>query len=172
MALFGCLGMACAAQLRFVLPGTDVPMTLQPLMMLFIGMTFPVSASAAAMSLYLMCGGFGLPVFAGDGGLGGLTGGYLWGFLLAAPVVGLVSRQSPCGFTRLLLSGLVGMVALLVCGVTWRMIRIGGNMEWALVTGAAPFLAKAVIESALAAGVVSKWKARVGQDRRLGFHGV
>lgn len=159
LCLSGFLLMTLSAQVRFAVPGTDVPMTLQPLTMLVIGMTLPVSASAGAMLLYLMLGGMGVPVFAGDGGLTGSTGGYLFGFLIGAPVVGIVSGLRRDRFIRLFVAGMVGMGVVLSCGVVWRILRFGGAWEWALVTGAAPFLLKALVESALASAVALKIRA-------------
>lgn len=156
----GCFLMTCGAQLRFVIPGTDVPMTLQPVAMLLVGMTLPIRGTAAAMALYLLVGGIGWPVFAGDGGLTGLTAGYLIGFLFAAPLVGFVVGSHRCSFGWLFGAGLVGMGVVLVCGVAWRALRFAGNVDLAVATGAFPFLVKSVVEAAFAAGVARKWNAR------------
>ncbi len=158
--LGGCLLMVVAAQCRFPIPGTDVPMTLQPVAMLLVGMTLRVSGAATAMFLYLLLGGIGLPVFAGDGGLTGMTGGYLVGLLVAAPVVGTIAGVRRGSFVRLFVAGLVGMVVLLTFGVAWRVVGFPGGFEWAVVTGAVPFLAKSVVEAALAAGVARQWNKR------------
>lgn len=152
--------MAVAAQVRFPIPGTDVPMTLQPLALLLIGMTFPASLSAAAMLLYLCLGGLGLPVFAGDGGLTGATGGYLVGFLAAAPLIGWVARKNRRSFIRLFAAGAFGMAVVLVCGVLWRILWFHGGISWAVMTGALPFLTKACVESALAAAIVRQGSVR------------
>ena len=161
----GLVLMVLAAQVRFVIPGTDVPMTLQSFAMLLIGMAVPASRAAGAMVLYLICGGLGLPVFAGDGGLSGLTAGYLWGFALAAPLIGWIAAGPGASYARLFLAGMVGMVVLLACGVLWRTSRFGGDVNAALITGAAPFILKAVVESALAASVARKWNVRSRASR-------
>lgn len=158
--LGGCFLMTCSAQLRFVVPGTDVPMTLQPVAMLLVGMTLPIRSAAGAMALYLLVGGIGLPVFAGDGGLTGLTAGYLVGFLFAAPLVGFVAGSRRCSFGWLFGAGLAGMSVVLACGVAWRMLRFAGNFDLAIVTGAFPFLVKSVVEAAFTAGVARQWNAR------------
>ena len=63
-----------------------VPMTLQPLAVLMIAMLCGRNISVAAVSLYLLQGIVGIPVFAYGGGLPyllGPTGGFLFGFLFS-----------------------------------------------------------------------------------------
>src|SRR6185436_4701400 len=76
-----------AAQIAIPLPGTPVPMTLQPLAVLLVGALLGPSLGAGSMILYLVLGAAGLPVFTpyglpGLARLVGPTGGYL----LAYPV--------------------------------------------------------------------------------------
>ncbi|HEX2062314.1 MAG TPA: biotin transporter BioY, partial [Thermoanaerobaculia bacterium] len=72
---------AIAAQIAIPLPFTPVPLTLQPLAVIFIGVALGSTRGAAAATLYLLEGISGLPVFAqGHGGamwLTGATAGYL-----------------------------------------------------------------------------------------------
>ena len=68
-----------------------VPMTLQPLAILMIAMLCGRNTSVASVTLYLLQGIIGLPVFAYGGGLPyllGPTGGFLFGFLVASILVG------------------------------------------------------------------------------------
>lgn len=164
--------MIAGAQVRFVVPGTDVPMTLQPIAMLLVGMTMAVPVALGGMSFYVALGGLGLPVFAGDGGLTGSTAGYLIGFAAGATVVSCLARGGRCSYARLVLSGLAGMAVLIGCGVLWRVPLFGGAFGLALVTGAWPFLLKALIEAALAASVAHRWNKRVLESRSLSIHGV
>src|ERR1044071_8771852 len=60
---------AIAAQVAIPLPFTPVPMTLQPLAVIFLGAALGSTRGAAAAALYLLEGFSGLPVFAqGHGG--------------------------------------------------------------------------------------------------------
>src|SRR5437763_14423635 len=79
--------------------GWPVPMTFQTFAVLGSGALLGARLGFASQVLYLAQGAAGLPVFAnGDSGAGWLTGinslhpsgGYLWGFPLAALVTGLV----------------------------------------------------------------------------------
>jgi len=165
--------MIAAAQVRFVIPGTDVPMTLQPIAMLLIGMTLTPVCAAGGMLSYLALGGIGLPVFATDGGLTGATGGYLAGFGLAATAISLAVGGHRTSYMRLLWSGLLGMGILLACGVMWRVLFFGGEFGMAVATGAWPFVTKAIVETALVATLVHRWRARVCDSQRSrSIHGV
>jgi biotin transport system substrate-specific component len=85
---------AAAAQVSVPLPGTPVPMTLQPLAVLLVGGLLGARLGAASLGLYLALGAAGLPVFTptvplvGVARLFGPTGGYLLAYPVAAFVVG------------------------------------------------------------------------------------
>ena len=60
---------AIAAQIAIPIPFSPVPLTLQPLAVIFIGAALGAGRGAAAATLYLLEGICGLPVFAqGHGG--------------------------------------------------------------------------------------------------------
>ena len=63
-ALFaGALFVAAAAQVSVVLPGTSVPVTLQPLAVLVVGGLLGPRFGALSLVTYLAMGAAGLPVF-------------------------------------------------------------------------------------------------------------
>lgn len=117
--------------------GWPVPTTLQMVAVLFVGLTFGFRMATAAVALYLAQGYFGLPVFAGGkfgpAALFGLTGGFLFGFLVGASVLGFLADK---GFTRSWAGALGG---LLICsaivfamGFVWFAYLSGiGGSEWA-----------------------------------------
>src|SRR3954465_8113509 len=87
----GALLVAAAAQVSIPLPGTPVPMTLQPMAVLLVGGLLGARLGARSMILYLAMGAAGLPVFTpsaillpGVGRLFGATGGYLLAYPVAA----------------------------------------------------------------------------------------
>ncbi|MDQ3557294.1 MAG: biotin transporter BioY, partial [Gemmatimonadota bacterium] len=80
-----------AAKLAVPLPGTPVPFTLQPLVVLLAGALLGARLGAASQTLYLLAGAAGLPIFAAGGGVAylfGPTGGYLLAYPAAAFLVG------------------------------------------------------------------------------------
>lgn len=153
----GALLVAVGAQfVRLPVPGTDVPMTLQLSAVLILAFCLPASEAIAAIGLYLACGAAGLGVFAGAGGLAGPTGGYLVGFLIAVWLVGTLRGRGRAGWWRLLASGAVGTVVVFALGVLWRIVLFrgagpfAGDVTFAVTTGVAPFLLKAMLELLLA----------------------
>jgi biotin transport system substrate-specific component len=130
--VLGAATVAVAAQAAVPLPGTPVPMTLQPLAVLVVGGLLGARLGAAALVLYLALGALGLPVFT-PGGLPGAarlmgpTGGYLLSYPVAAAVVGwLVASVRPTApALRLLLAAAAGMVV----------IHLGGSAQLAILTG-------------------------------------
>src|SRR5258706_14101252 len=93
--VLGALLCAGAAQVSIPLPGTPVPMTLQPMAVLLVGGLLGARLGALSMILYLAMGAAGLPVFTpsplllpGIARLFGQTGGYLLAYPIAAYAVG------------------------------------------------------------------------------------
>src|SRR6059036_4204010 len=88
-----------AAQVAVPLPGTPVPMTLQPMAVLLVGGLLGARLGALSMIVYLAMGAAGLPVFTptvplvGFARLFGPTGGYLLAYPVAAWAVGTVVRE-------------------------------------------------------------------------------
>ena len=104
IAVAGVIGfavaLAAASQVAIPVPGTSVPMTLQPLAVVLAGICLGPGAGAASMVLYLAAGAAGLPVFAPEGLPGaarlvGPTGGYLLAYPLGAFAAG-----GSCGTAR------------------------------------------------------------------------
>src|SRR2546428_11196749 len=137
--VLGALLVAAAAQVSVPLPGTPVPMTLQPLAVLLVGGLLGAPLGALSMILYLAMGAAGLPVFTptplllpGIGRLFGQTGGYLLAYPIAAYAVGATVadgrnvRRVACGvLSRLVLIHLGGLAPLpLSTGSHFRAARV------------------------------------------------
>ena len=93
LALMGSIVLAISSKIR--IPFYPVPMTMQTLIVLMIGIAFGWKLGLATVSLYLFEGIIGLPVFSGtpEKGVGliyftGPTMGYLLGFLVAVYISG------------------------------------------------------------------------------------
>src|SRR5690349_20170560 len=110
---------ALSAKLQVILPGTPVPFTFQPLLVLLSGALLGARLGAASQALYLAAGAAGIPAFAFGGGaayLLGPTGGYLLAYPLAAFVVGALIRP---GYLRTALAMLAGLAIIYAGGVSW-----------------------------------------------------
>src|SRR5437762_8041538 len=94
--VLGAVLVALAAQVSVPLPGTPVPMTLQPMAVLLVGGLLGAPLGALSMILYLAMGAAELPVFTptvpllGIARLLGPTGGYLLAYPVAAWAVGFI----------------------------------------------------------------------------------
>jgi biotin transport system substrate-specific component len=152
LALLGSALLTISAKLE--VPFYPVPMTMQTLVVLLLGMAYGARLGAATVLLYLAEGAVGLPVFAGtpERGVGiaymmGPTGGYLVGFVLSAAITGwLMERRHD--WQALLLAVSAGTIVVFIPGVLWLAHLIG--FEQSIVHGLTPFLWGAVLKGAVA----------------------
>jgi len=143
--LLGAALVAAAAQLSVPLPGTPVPLTLQPLAVLVVGGLLGAPLGAASLLLYLALGAAGLPVFTPFGvpGLGrllGPTGGYLLAYPLAAFAVGRIAGDAARRGGWQLVVGVLAGLALIHLGGLAQLLLITGNLRSAVQLGTLPFL--------------------------------
>ena len=149
---------AASAQFTMPMAFTDVPFTLQPMVVLLTGAALGSRLGPLTQALYLMVGIAGLPVFALDPRLPqgalrllGPTGGYLMAYPLAAFVTGWLAER---GWDRRYIGSLAAMLAgLLVVyagGVSWR-LGLLGSLDLAIATSVVPFLIPDVLKMAFAA---------------------
>jgi biotin transport system substrate-specific component len=151
------LATAAGAWVAIPLPGTPVPMTLQTLCVLMAGMTLGPRLGALSMAFYLLLGTTGYHVFAGGNwGLNtvfGATGGYLIGFVLAQPVLGVLTRENARAWSRLLLAVLAGNAIIFACGLVWLAAWSGASLEQTLRWGLLPFVPALIAKTAVALGL-------------------
>jgi len=140
------------------LPIGSVPFTLQVLFVLLAGMLLGPRLAALSTLAYLALG-LVAPVYAGGtSGLGvlfGPTGGYLWGFVLAALATGAICGQRRTSLNRFVGAGLLGLVPIYALGAVWLAAQLHIGMDAALVTGVAPFVWLDVLK-AMAAGLAAR----------------
>jgi biotin transport system substrate-specific component len=172
-ALAGSLLVAGLAQVSIKLPFTPVPITGQTLGVLLVGVSLGPAWGVGSMLLYLAEGAVGLPFYAqGHHGvsllkLSSATGGYLWGFVLAAWVVGWLARL---GWDRSIRSSigamLIGEIVLYAVGVPWLMAALHLPLEKGLELGLYPFVIGDTLKLLAAAALVPGAWALVGKSRR------
>ncbi|NUB12652.1 biotin transporter BioY [Azospirillum brasilense] len=155
-AVLGSLLLAASAKVQ--VPFWPVPMTMQSMVVILLGMAYGSRLATATVLLYLLEGLAGLPVFAGPAYMAGPTAGYLLGFVLAAGVTGLLAER---GWDRSPLKAVgalaIGHALLFVPGVAWMAVLFGG--EKAVALGLTPFLAATVLKTALGAAIMqAAWK--------------
>jgi biotin transport system substrate-specific component len=162
LILGGSLLVALGAQIAVYLPFSPVPITGQTLAVLLVGALLGSRRGALSLLAYLAEGAAGMPVFAnghaGPAYMSGPTGGYLFGFVAAAFVVGWLAER---GWDRHVITTSLAMVfgnlAIYTCGVIWLASFIG--TEKAISLGAVPFFIGDVIKLVIAAALLpSGWK--------------
>lgn len=141
--------LAVGSYLHFPLWG--VPFSLQMLFVFLAGLALGPAWGAASVALYILAGLVGLPVFAGGkSGLAvllGPTGGYIFGFLACAVIMGLSARgKGPVPWVRGLAWGLGAILAIYVPGVLQLKAILGLGWDEALTIGVAPFIPLDIIK--------------------------
>ncbi len=128
-----------------ILPWGPIPISLTPLFVVLSGMLGGLRVGMEAVSLYLILGLLGFPVFAGGASglaiLQGPTGGYLVGYLPAAFLGGLLYREgklSPPFYLYTLAVALLASAVIYLPGLLWLKKTLGG--EELLALGLYPFL--------------------------------
>jgi biotin transport system substrate-specific component len=126
------------------IPVGPVPIVLQNLFVLVAALLLGSRWAAASVAVYLLAGACGLPVFAGGGGglghLFGPRGGYLFGFLVAAWVVGRISEMSRQRPLAEIAAMVIGSLVIYAVGVPWLGTLLGLSLGKALAVGMYPFI--------------------------------
>jgi biotin transport system substrate-specific component len=152
LALLGSALLTISAKIE--VPFYPVPMTMQTLVVLLLGMAYGARLGTATVLLYLAEGAAGLPVFAGtpERGIGiaymlGPTGGYLAGFVLSAAITGWLTERRR-DWPALVLAVTAGSIVVFIPGVLWLAHLIG--FEQAIAHGLMPFLWATLVKGAIA----------------------
>ena len=160
LALIGSIILAVSSKIK--IPFYPVPMTMQTLVVLMIGIVFGWKLGLATVSLYLFEGIIGLPVFSGtpEKGLGlvyftGPTMGYLLGFLVAVYISGKFDYDN--NIIKNFLKLLMATSFIYILGMTW----LGNVIGWdkpIFELGAKPFLLAEVFKILILTLVCAKAK--------------
>ena len=160
IALIGSIILAISSKIK--IPFYPVPMTMQTLVVLIIGIGFGWKLGVATITLYLFEGIIGLPVFSGtpEKGIGliyftGPTMGYLIGFLVAAFFAGKFSYNNNLITNFLKLTFATSFIYIL--GLLW----LGGLIGWdkpIFQLGAQPFLLAELLKILLATIAINQIK--------------
>jgi len=156
------LFVALCARITVPLPFTPVPLTLQNLGVLLVGLTLGSRRGFAALVLYLVEGALGIPVFssAGQGGvtqLLGATGGFLLAYPFVAGLAGWIMDRGEASFARAVAAGVLAELVLFAGGLSWLAV-LTHSFAQALRFGLYWFVFAEVIKVMLAAGVSAGWQ--------------
>jgi biotin transport system substrate-specific component len=151
----------CARITIPLMPFTPIPLTVQNLGVLLVGLLLGSRRGFAALALYLAEGAFGLPVF-NPTGLGGIaqlfgpTGGFLMAYPFVAFLAGFIFERSIKTFTRGVVAAALGEVVLFAGGLSWLYVYTH-SLAKAAYLGLYIFLAAEVIKVMFAAAIAVRW---------------
>ena len=142
LIFIGTIALTISAKIK--IPFYPVPMTMQTFMVMFIGIAFGYKMGLATISLYLIEGIAGLPVFSNspEKGVGltyfmGPTMGYLIGFLTACYFSSKINFNDI--FLKILAKLILSVSTIYILGVLWLGTLIGWDKP-IIQLGVVPFL--------------------------------
>ena len=149
--ILGSLALTISAKIK--IPFYPVPMTMQTFVVILFGLAFGYKIGLATVSLYLLEGIVGLPVFSNspEKGVGlvyftGPTMGYLIGFLSATLIAGTISSND--NTLKIISKLLLSVSTIYILGVLWLGTLIGWDKP-ILEFGVYPFLLAEIFKLAL-----------------------
>lgn len=161
LVLVGSWFIALSAQFSYQFSFSTVPVTMQTFAVLLVGALYGSRLGAATVIAYIAQGAAGLPFFAqGHGGIWmGIatpSGGYLFGFILCAYIVGWFAERGWDRSKWIMLPMLLGNAAIYIPGLIWlhrdfAILGIPISWETTLDYGLWPFIAGDLFKLVLAA---------------------
>ncbi|MFT8320755.1 MAG: biotin transporter BioY [Bacillus sp. (in: firmicutes)] len=159
-----------------ILAQVEIPLPLVPIsgQTLAVGLTATILGSrlgAISMICYACLGAVGVPVFAGASAgfsvLIGKTGGYIFGFILAAFVTGYILKKTKHTILMAFIGNTIGMIITLILGTI--QLKYVADLSWnlALVYGAYPFIVVGLIKAFLASWIGILIRNRLVQAKLL-----
>lgn len=155
--IFAALGAVILTICSWITVPGPIPFTMQTFAVFALLLIYEGGLALISISLYLLLGAVGVPVFAGfTGGVAhllGPTGGYLVGFLILAAVYRIMTHVSSKKWLKIL-ALIIGQVCCYAFG-TWWYVRMycGGSVDelgTVLMTCVIPFVIPDAIKLALA----------------------
>ena len=142
LILAGSLALTLSAKLK--IPFYPVPMTMQTFVVLFLGVAFGYKIGLATVSVYLIEGIIGIPVFSNspEKGVGlvyfmGPTMGYLIGFLTAVFLAGYLNFEN--NIFLIFIKLILAVSTVYILGVFWLGTLIGWEKP-IIQLGVTPFM--------------------------------
>ena len=150
------------SQICFLTP-SGVSFTLQTFAIAFCGYVLGAKWGIASVATYLLAGAVGLPVFSGFKGgahvLSGITGGFLWGFIILAFLCG-VSLQFKRAYISVIF-GIIGIILCHLCGIVQYCFVAKTGFFEAFIIVSLPFIFKDFISVILAFFIAKKVSRKI-----------
>ena len=165
-ALFAALTGVFSA-ISIPLPFTPVPVNLATMAVFLSGGFLGYRYGPLSQLVYVLLGAVGVPVFhsltGGIGILAGPTGGYIFGYIAASFVIGLMLHKSKKQRSIAIMAGAmcVGAVTYFTLGTAWFMILTHTGLVPSLVACVVPFIPGDILKIIAACLIIKKIPAVV-----------
>lgn len=158
--------LAAASYVSLTLPFTDVPFTLQVLVVVLAGVVLGPRLGFLSMLLYLLLGAVGVPVFAGgSAGIGAILGPF-GGYLIAMPLAALTAGAlRGDGYLRHLLAMIAALLVIYLGGALGLHLVDGASWRSAFLLGVLPFIGWDALKIAVGAAIAEPLR-RLAADGR------
>ncbi len=159
LVALGVLFTALLAQVSVPVPGSPVPVTGQTLAVVLTAASLGPARGVAVQAVYILAALVGLPFYSEASGgwdvVVGATGGYVFGFIPAAYLIGLAARHGADRRFRTSVPLFVaGQAVVFAVGVPWLALATGMGAAQALEAGFYPFILGGLVKAAVAAAVL------------------
>ena len=148
-----CTSLLCVSAF-IVIPLPIVPITLQLFAVVLVALLLKPSHTLTCVSLYILLGIVGLPVFSGGkGGIGILfspTGGFILGFLVGAFLISLFKGNNDKTIRYILASIICGIIPIYILGLGYFMIFTSTDLITAITSVGAVFILIDILKCILA----------------------
>lgn len=142
---------------QIAIPLQPVPVTMQTVAVMLIGLLYSRKSSVATVISYIALGAIGLPMFQGFASgithLYGPTAGYLIGFVVSVYVMTILRERFGLeSFWGIFANCLIGTLVVFACGVSWLATIVG--LKNAITFGVIPFIIPGALKAVLLSGAV------------------
>ena len=148
-----CTAVLCVSAF-LIIPLPIVPITLQLFAVVLVALLLKPSHTLTCVSLYILLGCIGLPVFSGGkGGIGVLfspTGGFIFGFLVGAFLISLFKGKDNKMLRYIFVSIICGIIPIYILGTGFFMIFTNSDLLGAITSVCSVFIIIDIIKSIIA----------------------
>ncbi len=154
------IAMNCVSAYMIIpLPFSLSPLALQTMIVNLVAFLLTPKQALITMFVYILIGLIGVPVFtggtAGPAKMFGPTGGYIWGFMIAAALIAWLKGKTYSFKRYSLVSICVGIPVIYIFGALQLKFLTQMNWEAVLLTGVLPFVPMDIVKC-LAAAVIAR----------------
>lgn len=126
------------------IPSGAIPITLASFIIFVISACTQVKFSVPAVTIYILLGCFGLPVFSGFNGgfqiISGITGGYIISYIPCSAIISLLCGRFGNKKAVFPLSMIIATLICYACGTLWYVFQTKSNFIAALSVCVLPFV--------------------------------